>query len=55
MLAHLDQVPDAGALAMVTFPKPAQGTGFPARVIAIVPAGPSTAAVTSTVARREAK
>ena len=39
MLAHLDQVPDAGALVMVTFPKPAHGTGFPARVIAIVPAG----------------
>lgn len=39
MLAHLDQVPDAGALVMVTAPKPANGTGFPARVIAIVPAG----------------
>jgi kynurenine formamidase len=39
MLAHLDEVPDAGALVMVTFPKPAHGTGFPARVIAIVPAG----------------
>ena len=38
MLAHLDEVPEAGALVMVTFPKPAQGTGFPARVIAIVPA-----------------
>ncbi|HEX5208494.1 MAG TPA: cyclase family protein [Steroidobacteraceae bacterium] len=39
MLAHLDEVPEAGALVMVTFPKPAHGTGFPARVIAIVPAG----------------
>jgi kynurenine formamidase len=39
MLAHLDQVPEAGALVMVTFPKPAHGTGFPARVVAIVPAG----------------
>jgi kynurenine formamidase len=38
MLAHLDRVPDAGALVMVSFPKPADGTGFPARVIAIVPA-----------------
>ena len=38
MLAHLDQVPEAGALVMVSFPKPAHGTGFPARVIAIVPA-----------------
>jgi len=37
MLAHLDEVPEAGALVMVTFPKPADGTGFPARVIAIVP------------------
>lgn len=39
MLAHLDRVPDAGALVMVTAPKPKNGTGFPARVIAIVPAG----------------
>lgn len=39
MLAHLDRVPDAGALVMVSFPKPHNGTGFPARVIAIVPAG----------------
>lgn len=39
MLAHLDEVPDAGALVMVTFPKPHRGTGFPARIIAIVPAG----------------
>jgi len=38
MIAHLDQVPDAGALVMVAFPKPAGGTGFPARVVAIVPA-----------------
>ena len=37
MLAHLDKVPEAGALVMVTFPKPADGTGFPARVVAIVP------------------
>ena len=44
VLAHLDEVPDAGALVMVTFPKPAHGTGFPARVIAIVPAsGPGAA------------
>lgn len=39
MLAHLHEVPDAGALVMVTFPKPHHGTGFPARVVAIVPAG----------------
>lgn len=37
MLANLDQVPEAGGLALVTFPKPAEGSGFPARVIAIVP------------------
>ncbi len=42
MLAHLDRVPDAGALVMVSFPKPAHGTGFPARVIAIVPASEHT-------------
>lgn len=37
MLANLDQVPPAGALVMVSFPKPEQGSGFPARVVAIVP------------------
>jgi kynurenine formamidase len=37
MLANLDQVPEAGALVMVSFPKPKDGSGFPARVIAIVP------------------
>lgn len=37
MLANLDQVPEFGALVMVTFPKPANGSGFPARVIAILP------------------
>jgi kynurenine formamidase len=37
MLANLDQVPEFGALVMVAFPKPANGSGFPARVIAIVP------------------
>jgi kynurenine formamidase len=37
MLANLDQVPEAGALVMVTWPKPEGGTGFPARVIAILP------------------
>jgi kynurenine formamidase len=30
-------VPEAGALVMVTFPKPENGSGFPARVIALVP------------------
>jgi kynurenine formamidase len=37
MLANLDQVPEAGAIVMVTWPKPEGGTGFPARVVAIVP------------------
>jgi len=37
MLANLDQVPPAGALVMVSFPKPEQGSGFPARVVAILP------------------
>lgn len=37
MLANLDQVPEAGALVIVTWPKQEGGTGFPARVIAIVP------------------
>ena len=37
MLTNLDRVPEAGGLAMVTFAKPEGGSGFPARVIAIVP------------------
>jgi kynurenine formamidase len=37
LLTNLDRVPEAGALVMVTFPKPKGGSGFPARVIAIVP------------------
>jgi kynurenine formamidase len=37
MLANLDQVPEYGALVMVSFPKPDSGSGFPARVIAISP------------------
>lgn len=37
MLANLDLVPEAGALVMVSFPKPSNGSGFPARVIAILP------------------
>jgi kynurenine formamidase len=37
MLTNLDKVPEAGALVMVTFPKPEGGSGFPARVIAILP------------------
>ena len=37
MLANLDQVPEAGGIVFITFPKVQDGSGFPARVIAVVP------------------
>jgi kynurenine formamidase len=37
LLANLDRVPEAGALVLVSFPKPQNGSGFPARVVALVP------------------
>ena len=37
LLTNLDQVPEAGAIAIVSFPKPKGGSGFPARVFAIAP------------------
>jgi len=37
LLANLDQVPEHGALIVAAFPKPKNGTGFPARVFAIIP------------------
>ncbi len=37
LLGSLDKVPEAGALVLVAFPKPQAGSGFPARVVAIVP------------------
>ena len=37
LLANLDQVPESGAIVIATFPKPKDGSGFPARVFAIVP------------------
>lgn len=37
LLASLDKTPEAGALVVVTFPKPKKGSGFPARVFAILP------------------
>jgi kynurenine formamidase len=37
LLTNLDKVPEAGAIAIVTFPKPKGGSGFPARVIAVLP------------------
>lgn len=37
LLANLDRVPEFGALIVCAFPKPAGGSGFPARVFAILP------------------
>jgi len=37
LLAHLDEVPESGALVVASFPKPKDGSGFPARVFAILP------------------
>jgi kynurenine formamidase len=37
LLTNLDKLPEAGALVVVSFPKPKGGSGFPARVFAILP------------------
>jgi kynurenine formamidase len=37
LLANLDKVPEIGAVVVATFPKPKGGSGFPARVFAILP------------------
>ena len=37
LLANLDKVPEAGAIVVAAFPKPKGGSGFPARVFAILP------------------
>lgn len=37
LLGNLCAVPEAGALVVVSFPKPKDGSGFPARVFAILP------------------
>jgi len=37
LLTNLDQVPEAGGIVVVSFPKPKGGSGFPARVFAILP------------------
>lgn len=37
LLNNLDKVPEAGAIVFVTVPKPKDGSGFPARVFAVVP------------------
>jgi len=37
LLTNLDKVPESGALVIVAFPKPKGGSGFPARVFAVLP------------------
>ncbi len=37
LLANLSEVSEAGAIVVVSFPKPKEGSGFPARVFAIIP------------------
>lgn len=37
LLTGLDQVPETGAIISATWPKPREGSGFPARVFAILP------------------
>ncbi len=37
LLANLNEVPEAGALVIAAFPKPKDGSGFPARVFAVLP------------------
>lgn len=37
LLANLDQVPEAGAMVIVTFPRAGRAPNFPARVLAICP------------------
>ena len=37
LLTNLDKLPEAGALVIAAFPKPFFGSGFPARVFAILP------------------
>lgn len=37
LLTNLDQLPESGAIVFVTFPKPKNGSGFPARVFAVAP------------------
>ncbi len=39
MMANLDQVPEAGALIVASWPKALEGSGFPARAFAILPQG----------------
>jgi kynurenine formamidase len=36
LMANLDRVPERGALILATWPRPYQGTGFPARCVAFI-------------------
>ena len=38
LMAHLDRVPEAGAVIVATWPRPRGGSGFPARAFAVCPA-----------------
>lgn len=40
LLTRLDELPARGGLILCSWPKPAGGSGFPARCVAIVPASP---------------
>lgn len=40
LLCNLDQLAETGSLIVATWPKPKDGTGFPARVFAIAPSSP---------------
>lgn len=51
LLANLGEVPTTGALVVATWPKPQGGSGFPARVFAIVPP-PARAARTKVTSGR---
>ncbi|HWQ65559.1 MAG TPA: cyclase family protein [Methanospirillum sp.] len=37
LLTNLDKAPESGGLVVISFPKPKDGSGFPARVFAIAP------------------
>ena len=37
MLTNLDLLPEWGSLVVASWPKPYKGSGFPARVFAILP------------------
>lgn len=43
LLTNLDEVPATGAIVFASWPKPRGGSGFPARVFAVVPPAPTPA------------